>query len=61
MCLIPLAIQLFMFVNKILKSAIKLAIQWFESNYVKLDQDECDFDSSRRNETLFTNVGKTKI
>ena len=39
-----------------------LAIKWFESNYMKLNQDKCHFlFSGHKYETLFVNVGETKI
>ena len=39
-----------------------LATEWFESNYMMLNQDKCHFLFSGHNcETLFFNVGKTKI
>ena len=39
-----------------------LAIEWFESNYMKLNQDKCHFLlSGHKYETLFVNVGETKI
>ena len=39
-----------------------LAIEWFEWNYMKLNQDKCQFLFSRQKyETLFVNVGETKI
>ena len=39
-----------------------LAVEWFESNYMMLNQDKCHFLFSRHKyETLFVNVGKVKI
>ena len=39
-----------------------LAIEWFESNYMMLNQDKCHFlISGHKYETLFVNVGETKI
>ena len=39
-----------------------LAIEWFESNYIKLNQDKCHFlFSGHKYEALFVNVGATKI
>ena len=39
-----------------------LAIEWFESNYMMLNQDKCHFlFSGHKYETLFVNVGETKI
>ena len=39
-----------------------LAIEWFDSNYVKLNQDKCHFlFSGHKYETLFVNVGETRI
>ena len=38
------------------------AIEWFESNYMMLNQDKCHFlFSGHKYETLFINVGETKI
>ena len=39
-----------------------LAIEWSESNYMMLNQDKCHFlFSGHKYETLFVNVGETKI
>ena len=39
-----------------------LAIEWFESKYMKLNLDKCHFLFSRHKyQTLFVNVGETKI
>ena len=39
-----------------------LAIEWFESNYMMLNQDKCHFlFSGHKYETLFVNVGETKF
>ena len=39
-----------------------LAIEWFESNYMKLNQDKYHFQfSGHKYATLFVNVGETKI
>ena len=39
-----------------------LAIEWFESNYIKLNQDKCHFlFSGHKYEALFVDVGATKI
>ena len=39
-----------------------LAIEWFESNYMMLNQDKCHFlFSGHKYETLFVNVGETRI
>ena len=39
-----------------------LAVEWFESNYLKLNQDNCHFVfSGHKYETLFVNVGETTI
>ena len=39
-----------------------LAIEWFESNYMKLNQDKCNFlFSEHKYETMFVRVGETKI
>ena len=39
-----------------------LAIKWFESNYMMLNQDKCPFLFLwQKYETLFVNVGETKI
>ena len=39
-----------------------LAIEWFESNYMILNQDKCHFlFSGHKHETLLINVGETKI
>ena len=39
-----------------------LATEWFASNYIMLNQDKCHFlFSGHKYETLFVNVGETKI
>ena len=39
-----------------------LAIEWFESNYMKLNQDKCNFlFSEHKYETMFVKVGEKKI
>ena len=39
-----------------------LAIEWFESNYVKLNQDKCHFLlSGYKHEVMFANIGHSKI
>ena len=39
-----------------------LAMEWFESNDMKLNQDKCHFlISEHKYQTLFVNVGETKI
>ena len=39
-----------------------LAIEWFESNYMRLNQGNCHFLLSGHNhEMVWTNIGKTKI
>ena len=39
-----------------------LAIEWFESNYMMLNQDKCHFLlSGHKYETLFVNIGETKV
>ena len=38
------------------------ATEWFESNYMMLNQDKCHFlFSGHKYETLFVNVGETKL
>ena len=49
------------YITKLEHDAV-LAIEWFESNYMKLNQDKCHFlFSGYKYETLFVNVGETKI
>ena len=39
-----------------------LIIEWFESNYMKLNQDECHFLlSEHKHEIIWANIGLTKI
>ena len=39
-----------------------LAIEWFESNYMKLNQDKCHFLlSEHKYEMIWANIGQTKI
>ena len=39
-----------------------LAIEWFESIYMKLNQDKCHFLlSGQRHEMIWANIGQTKI
>ena len=45
-----------------LEHDVALAIGWFESNYMMLNQDKCCFlFSGHKYETLFANVGEAKI
>ena len=40
----------------------KLAIEWFESNYMKLNEDKCHPPvAGHRHETLWANIGDTRI
>ena len=39
-----------------------LAIEWFESNYMKLNQDKCHFLLfGHKHEAMFTKIGHSKI
>ena len=39
-----------------------LAIEWFDSNYIKLNQNKCHFLlSGHRHEVMFAKVGYSKI
>ena len=38
-----------------------LALDWFESNYMMLNQDKCNFLFSGHKYEMFVNVGETKI
>ena len=39
-----------------------LAIEWLESNYIKLNQDKCHFlFSGNKHEVMFTKIGHSKI
>ena len=39
-----------------------LAIEWFESNYMKLNQHKCDFLlSGHKHEEMFPKIGHSKI
>ena len=67
-CVIMLKIQLSMLVTFDLKSLITrlehdvaLVIEWFESNYMMLNQDKCHFLFSEHKNETFVNVGETKI
>ena len=67
-CVIMLTIQLSMLVTFDHKSLITrlehdvaLAIEWFESNYVMMNQDKCHFLFSGHKYETFVNVGETKI
>ena len=41
---------------------VTLDIEWYESNYVKLNQDKCYYPTAgHKHETSFANVGKGKI
>ena len=45
-----------------LKHDAAFAIEWFESNYMMLNQDKCHFlFSVHKYETLFVNIGETKL
>ena len=39
----------------------KLVIEWFENNYMKLNEDKCHLLVGHRYETLWANIGKTRI
>ena len=40
----------------------KLAIEWFENNYMKLNEDKCHLlVAGHRYETLWANIGETRI
>ena len=39
-----------------------LAIEWFENNYMKLNEDKCHFlISGHKHETVFADIGESKI
>ena len=39
-----------------------LAIEWFESNYIKLNQDKCHILlSGHKHEVMFAEIGHSKI
>ena len=39
-----------------------LAIEWFESNYTKLNEDKCHFIiSGYKHEIMFANIGETRL
>ena len=41
---------------------LAIAIEWFESNFMMLNQDKCHFlFSGLKHETLFVNIRETKI
>ena len=44
-----------------LEHDVALAIEWFESNYMMLNQDKCHFLFSGHKYETFVNVGETKI
>ena len=45
-----------------LEHDIKLAIEWFENNYMKLNEDKCHlFVAGHRYETLWANIGENRI
>ena len=40
----------------------KLAIEWFENNYMKLNEDKCHlFVAGHRYESLWAKIGKTRF
>ena len=40
----------------------KLAIEWFENNYMKLNEDKCHLlVAGHRYETLWANIGEARI
>ena len=40
----------------------KLAIEWFENNYMKLNEGKCHLlVAGHRYETLWSNIGETRI
>ena len=49
------------FINK-LKHDSLLAIEWFENNYMKLNQEKCHLlVSGYKNENIWARIGQTKI
>ena len=47
---------------KRLKHDSLLAIEWFESNYTKLNEDKCHFIiSGYKHEIMFANIGETRF
>ena len=39
-----------------------LAVEWFESNYKKLNEDKCHFIiSGYKHEIVFANIGENKV
>ena len=47
---------------KRLEHDTKLAIEWFENNYMKLNEDKCHLlVAGHRYETLWANIGETRI
>ena len=45
-----------------LEHDLMLAIDWFESNYMRLNQDKCHFLlAGQKHEMIWVNIGKTKI
>ena len=47
---------------KRLQHNTKLTIEWFENNYMKLNEDKCHTLAARhRYETLWVNIGETRI
>ena len=59
----------FMYVAKILSILINrlehdtaLAVEWFENNFIKLNQDKCHLlVFERKHETVWAKMGETKI
>ena len=40
----------------------ELAVEWFENNYMKLNEDKCHFlVGGHEYETLWANIGETRI
>ena len=40
----------------------KLSVEWFENNYMKLNQDQCHLlEAGDRYETLWANIKETRI
>ena len=45
-----------------LENDTKLAVKWFENNYIKLNEDKCHFlVEGHGYETLWANIGETRI
>ena len=64
MCAITLKMELFLLVTQITRPEheVSFDIEWYETNYIKLNQDKCYYPTAgHKHEIFFANLEKAKI